>query len=215
MNEYIKKIDDAARDSLRRMATAQRGLKRAEKLMKDASGSHDERRVLNAKSYLLDAQEEVKKARKNAEAALDGLSGIRAEVVRKAVVASAMNPDDVDNNALEIMKSGICRPADFDFLARKYSGNATMTRLIGKFAAEAANGEKDDPTARSAFFTVATRANEAVDPTAGTADVDLMLDVFKRCINNVNLIERYDELTVPVTGITPGNPLTGSLSESE
>lgn len=213
VNEFLRRIDDTARDSLRRIETANRALKRAEKIMRDANGSKDERRMLSARSYLLEAQDEVRNARKNAEAALDGLRGVRAEAVDAAVATKALDPDAVDMNGVKLLESGLCRPADLAMLAKKYSGNMTMLRLVGKFAAEAANGEKDDPTARIAFNTVAVNCDRDTNPERAADGVDVLLDVFRRSINNPAMIREYDALTYPVTGRRPSEPMTGDEEE--
>lgn len=210
MNEYIKRIDDAARENLRRIATAQRDLKRAERLMKEATASRDERRMLNAKSHLMDCQDEVRNARKDAERVLDGLRHIRAEAVDAAVTRTAVNPDAIDTNTMELLKLGICAPSDMAVLAKRFSNNVTMTRIIGKFAADAAEaiGDKNQ-TARIAYSTVAVNCADSTNPNNAGADVDSMLDIFKRSINNPAMIPEYDALSAPITGVTnPGNPLS-------
>lgn len=208
MNEYIKKIDDAAREHLRKIAAAYKDLERAEKLMTEANASRVERRIANAKSNLLDAQDEVKTARKEAGAALDRLRIMRNELVQDAVRRTAVNPEAVDVAALELLKSGIMRPTDYDAMLDKFGSNPTMTRLIAKYAEDAANAEKNNTTARIAFTAAQTRARGLVDPEADVADFDGMIDLFARSVNNRHMIKHYDELAAPFTGITnPGNPL--------
>lgn len=119
MNEYIKKIDDAAREHLRKIAYAYKDLERAEKLMTEANVSRDERRILNAKTNLIDAQDGVKKAKKDAMAALDSLRVMRNGLVQDAVRRTAVNPEAVDMAALELLKSGIMRPTDHDAADRQ------------------------------------------------------------------------------------------------
>ena len=209
MNEYIKKIDDAAREHLRKIAAAYKDLERAEKLMTEANASRVERRIVNAKSNLLDAQDEVKKAKGDAMAALDSLRVMRNGLVQDAVRRTAVNPEAVDMAALELMKSGIMRPTDYDSMLDKFSDNPTMTRLIAKYAEDAANAEKDNTTARAAFTAMQTRARGLVNPEADVVDFDSMIDLFARSINNRHMIPHYDELAAPFTGITnPGNPLS-------
>lgn len=208
MNEYIKKIDEAARENLRRIAAAYKGLERAEKLMTEANASRDERRILNAKSNLLDAQDEVKTARKEAGAALDRLRIMRNELVQDAVRRTTVNPEAVDMAALELMKSGIMRATDYDAMLGKFPNNPTMARLIAKYAGDAADAEKDDRISRTAFATVAARARDTVNPEGDIGNFDGMIDLFARSINNHRMIPHYDELAAPFTGITnPGNPL--------
>lgn len=209
MNEYIKKIDDAAREHLRKIAYAYKDLERAEKLMTAANASRDERRILNAKTNLIDAQDGVKKAKKDAMAALDSLRVMRNGLVQDAVRRTAVNPEAVDVAALELLKSGIMRPTDYDAMLDKFGSNPTMTRLIAKYAEDAANAEKNDTTARIAFTAMQARARDMVNPEADVGAFDGMMDLFARSINNRHMIPHYDGLAAPFTGITnPGNPLS-------
>ena len=209
MNEYIKKIDDAAREHLRKIAYAYKDLERAEKLMTEANASHVERRILNAKTNLIDAQDGVKKAKRDAMAALDSLRIMRNELVQDAVRRTTVNPEAVDMAALELMKSGIMRATDYDSMLGKFPNNPTMARLIAKYAGDAADAEKDDRISRTAFAAVAARARDTVNPEGDLGDFDGMIDLFARSINNRHMIPHYDGLAAPFTGITnPGNPLS-------
>lgn len=202
MNEYLKKVDDAARDALRKIVEADNELNRAEKLMSEANSTHDERRIVNAKGYLLDAQDGVRAARKYATNALDNVQGERMKAIQAAVTASTVNPDEVDAAAMELLKSGIMRPADYDSMVRRYASNKTMTRLIARYCEDAAANEKNE-SARALFSTIATTARENVNPERAADGMDIVLDTFARCINNHKMIPKYNELTCPVTGYRP------------
>lgn len=75
---------------------------------------------------------------------------------------STVNPADVDGATLELLKSGICRGSDFEALARRFSGNNTMSRLIGKFAADAAQNAAD-ASERGRLLSIASTARSASD----------------------------------------------------
>lgn len=83
--------------------------------------------------------------------------------LRAAVAAdNAVNPADVDGATLEILKSGVCRGSDFEALARRFDGNATMSRLIGKFASDAAQNAAD-AAERGRLQYIASAAKTASD----------------------------------------------------
>lgn len=52
-------------------------------------------------------------------------------------------PDKLDANALELLKSGVLTDAEIKNMAQKYSENATMCRLISKYAQERADKNHD------------------------------------------------------------------------
>ena len=63
---------------------------------------------------------------------------IRAELEQEVRAANLANPDAIDNNALELLKTGILSPSDYSAFMERFDGNATMLKLIGHYAAEAA-----------------------------------------------------------------------------
>lgn len=65
------------------------------------------------------------------------------------------NPDAVDNNGLEILKSGILSADEYAAFAEKYDNNPTMLRFVAKYAREAADAMKEDPKARATLNSVA------------------------------------------------------------
>lgn len=53
-------------------------------------------------------------------------------------ISSTVDPDDVDANTLELLKSGVLGADDYYTLVGKFDNNQTMLRLIAKYAKEAA-----------------------------------------------------------------------------
>ena len=105
MNKYIEKVDKTARDSLGKLRSANNAMKRAERLLSEANASHDERRILHAKSHFADCQDEFKTARKEAESALDSLRFVKSEAVNAGVVATAANPDVLSSDRAAVTVS--------------------------------------------------------------------------------------------------------------
>ena len=63
---------------------------------------------------------------------------IRAELEQAVRAANIANPDAIDNNALELMKTGVLSPADYSAFMERFDNNRTMLKLVGHYAAEAA-----------------------------------------------------------------------------
>lgn len=83
------------------------------------------------------------------------------EELRNAVhTDNLVDPDKVDAVTLELLKSGVCRADDYMKLLERFDGNSTMTRLIGKYAADAAASAADS-TSRSQYEYIATSVNGA------------------------------------------------------
>lgn len=64
---------------------------------------------------------------------------LRDNLERNITANTTARPEDVDSNALELMKSGVLTPSDYVAFANKYDGNQTMLNLIGRYAKEAAD----------------------------------------------------------------------------
>lgn len=57
-------------------------------------------------------------------------------------------PEKLDTNALELLKSGILTDPELSEMAEKYSDNATMRRMIGKYAQERADKDRENVSMR-------------------------------------------------------------------
>ena len=55
--------------------------------------------------------------------------------------ADIVNPDAINSNALELMKSGVMTSGDYAAFIKKYGNNPTMLRLISHYSAEAAKAQ--------------------------------------------------------------------------
>jgi len=68
------------------------------------------------------------------EKARQAYTDLRKELADKVRLDSLANPDDVDTNALALLKSDILKPDDLAALALRYAKNPTMLRLIANHA---------------------------------------------------------------------------------
>ena len=81
------------------------------------------------------------------ERARQAYTDLRKELEDKVRFDSLVNPDDVDANALALLKSDILKPDDLAALALRYAKNPTMLRLIANHAKKclyAASGASRD-----------------------------------------------------------------------
>ena len=63
---------------------------------------------------------------------------LRAELEREVRAANLANPDAIDSNALELLKSGVLTSDDYAAFMETYDSNPTMLKLLAHYAAEAA-----------------------------------------------------------------------------
>ena len=64
---------------------------------------------------------------------------IRSRLEADVRSAELVNPDALDANGVELLKSGVLSAGDYYALAEKYDDNPTMLRLIAKYARDAAD----------------------------------------------------------------------------
>lgn len=62
---------------------------------------------------------------------------LRKELEKDVQKNSLANPDAIDANALELLKSGALTVEDYYSFVERYKGNATMLRVISKYALDA------------------------------------------------------------------------------
>lgn len=79
-----------------------------------------------------------------------------------------LNPDTIDQNALELLKSGAMSADDYTDFINKYADNNAMLALIGKAAADVGNNETRDYDERKPFMYAARLAKETADGTTMT-----------------------------------------------
>ena len=62
-----------------------------------------------------------------------------------------VEPESIDQNGLDLLKSGILTPDDYFGLLDKYNDNPTMLRFVAKYAKETAD-TMDDPAGRRTLY---------------------------------------------------------------
>ena len=66
---------------------------------------------------------------------------LRSELEQAVHTADIVNPDAINSNALELMKSGVMTSDDYAAFVKKYGNNHTMLRLISHYSAAAAKAQ--------------------------------------------------------------------------
>ena len=151
-NEYAQRLDVAFKTAREEYMEAWNQLQAAQKAERDAQawraetyrGENDLRRQ-RAKAELLEAEHTFKATESRVWAEFDRQKeAIRRELESDVRASSTVDPDAIDANALELLKSGILTADDVFSLVNKYDANVTMLRLISKHAKELADDKNTD-----------------------------------------------------------------------
>lgn len=204
-NTYARRLNEAARGRFEEYTKAKEAYDAAKKKFDDhpyrkytigtisaeqqASRARAEADYLTAKSALAGAEKHLR----------DGaaeLEGIGAEL-RKTVNDNAQaRPEQLDMATLELLKSGILRPAEYAKLLSDNAENATMARLIGSYAAQAAKAATE--RADHAVLARVTADSRMADGSAYLEAFDDLAAIYGKCANNPAMIPHWDELTARV-----------------
>ena len=108
-------------------------------------------------------------------------------------------PDQLDANAMELIRSGILKPNELSAMLQDFKDNPTMARMIGAHArkrAEEADAAHDN-NARANYLVIANDV-AANDGSEYVAAFDYIADVFRRCVRTPDLAKEWDNLTAGV-----------------
>lgn len=162
-NEYAQRLDVAFKTAREEYMEAWNQLQAAQKAERDAQawraetyrGENDLRRQ-RAKAELLEAEHTFKATESRVWAEFDRQKeAIRRELESDVRASSTVDPDAIDANALELLKSGILTADDIFSMVNKYDSNLTMLRLISKTAKELADDKQHtDAKTRGLLYTL-------------------------------------------------------------
>ena len=148
-NIYARKLDTAFKEARSEYNAAFHALECAQQASRDANAwrpgdSAEEKQMRTARAAL---------KLHDAEATFNEVSArvwdkfkatrrtIRADLEQAVRTANIVNPDAINSNALELMKSGVMTSDDYAAFVKKYGNNPTMLRLISHYSAEAAKAQ--------------------------------------------------------------------------
>ena len=149
-NKYAQRLDTAFKTAREEYMEAWNQLQAAQKANTDAQawraetyrGENDLRRQ-RAKAELLEAEHTFKATESRVWAEFDRQKeAIRRDLESDVRASSTVDPDAIDANALELLKSGILTADDIFSMVNKYDSNLTMLRLISKTAKELADDKQ-------------------------------------------------------------------------
>lgn len=149
-NTYAQQLDAAFKTARDEYAEAYSSLEQARQADTDAKAwrpndnEEDKRlRIVTAALELNKADAAFKIAESRIWPEFDAkCKELRKELEKDVQKNSLANPDAIDANALELLKSGALTVEDYSAFSEKYSGNSTMLKLVAKYALEAS--EKTD-----------------------------------------------------------------------
>ena len=177
-NEYAQRLDVAFKTAREEYMEAWNQLQAAQKAERDAQawraetyrGENDLRRQ-RAKAELLEAEHTFKATESRVWAEFDRQKeAIRRELESDVRASSTVDPDAIDANALELLKSGILTADDVFSLVNKYDANVTMLRLISKHAKELADDKNTDAKTRGQLYVLCSQIGNGKNSTMRNFD---------------------------------------------
>ena len=133
-------------------------------------GENDLRRQ-RARAQLLEAEHTFKAAESRVWAEFDRQKeAIRRDLESEVRATSTVDPDAIDTNALELLKSGILTADDIFSMVDKYDSNITMLRLISKTAKELADDKNTDTATRGQLYMLCSRIRNGRNSTMRNFD---------------------------------------------
>lgn len=199
-NHFIRQINDIAAEAFKEYAAAETAYKNAESKKnafprRNGLGADYAAKSARAEADYAEALAAYDKFRKN------GFYGYRQRMneVRKEFVAAVeshftADPAALDMATLELLKSGILKPAEYNRLMDKAinDNNHTMARMIGQHAKAAAENTTDRDTA-TALRSVSYKSN-GMNGSNYVEAFDFVTHLYDRCSNNPALYAKWDEL---------------------
>ena len=177
-NQYAQRLDTAFKKAREEYMEAWNQLQAAQKAERDAQawraetyrGENDLRRQ-RAKAELLEAEHTFKATESRVWAEFDRQKeAIRRDLESEVRATSTVDPDAIDTNALELLKSGILTADDVFSLVNKYDANVTMLRLISKHAKELADDKNTDAKTRGQLYVLCSQIGNGKNSTMRNFD---------------------------------------------
>lgn len=154
-NTYARQLDAAFRSARDEYAAAYDNLVQARRADTDAkawrpndTAEDKQLRTATAALDLSKAEAEFKIADGRIWSEFDmKCKELHKELEKDVQKNSLANPDAIDANALELLKSGALTVEDYYSFAERYESNATMLRVISKYALDASENADDAKSA--------------------------------------------------------------------
>lgn len=209
-NHYAVDADRIAKEAFKEYRKAETALENAEQKVKEypeifGQAQSDEYRMNSAmaKADLLKAQDGLKIAQAVFRNHMNELNDMRANLVKAIETEYGVTPSDVDQNTMELLKSGMLTAKDFERLMEnaKKSGNHTMVHMIAKYAGEKAEKEElddivnDVPSADVQLLQSISHEGNMDNGQEILNQFDVLLYAFDKTSQNPVMIDDWSELT--------------------
>ena len=210
-NEYAKMVDEVAKKYFAPYLEAKSAFEAEDRAFKDkdryaahdrqyvVTGAEKELRYLNDKAKHAALKEKFHNAGRALQNGVSEISSIRKKLEKQLESDMRARPGDMDANAIELLKSGVLKPSEYQGLLNDFKGNPTMIRMIGNYAKQgAAEADKrGDQAARSALLGVEHESRQ-MDGGEYLERFGLLEDAYRRTANNPAMISYWDNLTAEV-----------------
>lgn len=203
-NHFAKDLDAAFKAARTEYTTAYNAVESARQAANEAGADALKKQI--AALQLQEAEETMRKESARIWSEFDAKAAELCHTLEKEVQTNSLvDPAAIDSNAVELMKTGILTTDDYFNFADKYEGNATMLRLIGYYAREAAT----DAENRKDRCALTVLAQDCASGTGKTLKAfDELLTAANYCSGRgrngtrsttpgftINMGEKWDELT--------------------
>lgn len=208
-NEYARRLDKLAKVNFAKYTEAKEEYEDASDLMarypmRFGNVDHEyEIKRMRATVAYNEAKEAFNKVKQEYETTLKEVKTIRAELVSAIEEDYIVDPEQLDNNTLELMKSGVLKPADYERFMNDAleNENHAMVRMIAKYAEEASKALETSGVDQKTYYEGRERLSNVAN--AGKTDdgreyleaFDYIADVYQRSVNNPAMIGYWDQLT--------------------
>lgn len=155
-----------------------------------------------AQADYLEAKEKVNDIRNALKSLESEFKTMRDKLANDLDSEFAADPAKIDANTMEILKAGILSTAEYKrfYDEAVENNNRTMARIIGKYAAAAADTAEKGGKPDDAVMLRLLSAESEADPKASYLQTyDFLIDTFHRCVANPPMIDKWGELTEEIT----------------
>lgn len=205
-NSYARKLDEQAKAAFKAYRDAEAAYKKAEAKAKEYPQRNGfvnadyASKGARAQADFLEAKQAYETARRTFRDSDTQFNAMRKELAAAIDDAYSADPAQLDSNTLELLKSGILTGSEYTKLLEqaKAASNATMVRMIGKYAGDAAKarGESHGMNDREAqALRVAEYNSRSYTGGDRLEAFDNMVSLYHRCTNNPAMIDHWDEFT--------------------
>ena len=189
INEIVKRGTDAYREAEKALQAAEKATKQYPQRMGVVDASYAAKSA-RAQADLLEAKEKMKQARATLTRGETEIANLRKEMAAAVDSESVLDASQIDNNSLELLKSGVMSTNDYIAMYEKHSSNPTMLRLIGKYAGDAAEHESDYN--KAAKLRVLNMNSKQTGASSYLEAFDVLADVYKRGVTNPKMLDYYE-----------------------